>query len=189
MVSEHDLGLTSERELQAFLVTGLRDAGWTATREHRADALDRRVDIVARHPELGVAGIEAKYVTKSGPKEAGAAVDQILTRYAGETYDGSGIDMWGVALYGDGFLTSDTTDYEPYADSYQFACRRIVNQLGIGYVILHRDLVLLDFGVSIPALRIPLFNVSGAPTELGDGYADPDVNRLEAVIQERFPEQ
>jgi len=188
MVSEHDLGLTSERELQAFLATGLRDAGWTVTREHRVDASDRRVDIVAQNPELGVAGIEAKYVTNSGPKEAGAAVDQILTRYAGETYDGSEIDMWGVALYGDGFLTSDTTDHEPHTDAYQFACRRLVNQLGIGYVILHRDLVMLDFGVSVPALRVPLFNVSGAPRELCDGYADPDVDRLEAVIQARFPE-
>lgn len=186
MPSEHALTIENESDLQAFLANGMRDAGWTVTREHTPDNTKERIDVLGRHSDIGMVGIEAKYVTGSGPNEAGAAVDQILTQYAGKTYAGDNIDIWGIALYGGGLLTTDTTDYIADSQAYQFACRRIVNQLGIGYVIVHRNLTFLDLGVSVPALRVPLFDVAGGQVQ--DRYVQPDMERVHDLVQTRFPE-
>lgn len=186
MASESDLEIETEADLQAFFAGGMRIAGWDVHREHSPDQADVRADLLARRGDIGAVGIETKYVTNSGPRETGAAVRQLLTQYAGHTYDGDAVDIWGVVLYGDGLLTTDTRDYTAESQAYQFACRRLANQLGIGFGIIHRDLVYLDFGVSVPALRVPLFDLSHG--DIDDEYVDLDLSRLEDLIDSRFPE-
>jgi hypothetical protein len=183
--SEHDLEIDSEKEFQEYLVDGMKNADWGVDREVSPNGSQDRVDIIASKEGMATVGIETKYVTNSGPRETGKALTQIISQYAGERYDDMSVDVWGTALYGDGFFTTDFSDFSSHSEEYQFACRRINNQLGVGYVVNHRGLVIMDFGISVPELRVPLFSTDGG--RIDDDYVQCDIQRIQQKVSEQLP--
>lgn len=178
--------IASEDDFQKSLAEGMKKAGWRVEREVSPDNSADRVDIIGIREDIGKIGIEAKYVTNSGPKETGEALNQLLSQYAGKSYGDTSIDAWGIALHGDGLFTSDYGDYGPHSKEYQFACRRISIQLGIGYVINHRGMVILDFGISSPELRLPLFYTEGRQID-DKSYVQCDMDRIRDISSNRLP--
>lgn len=178
--------ITSERDFQDYLSVGMESAGWRVNREVKPNNDQYRADIIGTHDELGAVGIETKYVTNSGPKEVGEALNQIISQYAGNQFGDATVDYWAVALYGDGLFTTDSTDYAPQAREYQFASQRIANRLGVGFVIEHIEQVIIEFAPSTPTMRLPLFHTQSGLIQRGS-YVDWDLNQIRQVIEDRLP--
>lgn len=178
--------IESESEYQEWLASGMKRAGWTVKREVSPDTSNCRVDILAFREDIGTVGIESKMVTNSGAKETGEALSQLLSQYVGRTYGTRTVDAWALALYGDGFSTTDKSSSHSGTARTQAACQRIAIQLGIGYVLNHRGMVLADFSISEPELRLPLFHAHDG--RMGDGnYIRCDMDRIRRMTRNRLP--
>ena len=172
-----------EDDLQAWMERGMESNGWTVLREVKARNSNYRADIVAKHEDIGVVGIECKYVT-GGSIVAGHASRQIIEKYAGKKFFQWNVDAWGVCLFG--------REYRPKQMVYEkrqrearrqiATTKRILNGLGIGYVTTDNDWLMMQFLPSGRDVHIPLFGVdSDLETE------GVDTDRIRELIDERRP--
>jgi Holliday junction resolvase len=172
-----------EDDLQAWIERGMESNGWTVLREVKARNSNYRADIVAKHKDIGVIGIECKHVT-GGSIVAGEATRQIIEKYAGKKFFQWEVDAWGVCLFGREYRPKNMIlDRRQREARRQIATtKRILNGLGIGYVTTAEDWIMMQFLPSGRSVHIPLFGVdSDIETE------EVDFNRIMELINERRP--
>jgi hypothetical protein len=137
-MSNHTPEFEDEDDFRDWLEQQFSDDGWDTDHEVYPTSSKVRADLIVRNEEYGSIGIECKYM-RSGPngKKVGEALEQIVQKYRGKTYNGHTVDLWAFAPYfPEGVSTCTQT------------IRELLCHFGIGVIWTHKSQLKVDFAYS-----------------------------------------
>lgn len=173
-------GLSSEEDLQEWLVDVMDGFGWDAIREMSPDHSDYRADIVAKHGKFGWLGIETKFLRdKNWGRDLAHAHHQIVSQYRPRSYLGHDVDLWAICAY--------PSHVDRLREWNSPRMREFMNVYGIGWINLNDRWLEADFSYSDVSMKIPLGGVGRPVPE--DRIVETDVESVSGTVRRKIESQ
>lgn len=143
----------NEDELQDSLIELFRANDWTALKEVCPDWGQKRVDIIAEHPEYGRIGIETKFIrTGRDGRRLAEAFMQVTRDYWHREYNRSEIQLWAIApYYQPGSVRPPQND-----DQIQDFVKQFLTRVGVGVLDVHADTIKIEFSTASRGKTVPV---------------------------------
>jgi hypothetical protein len=172
-----------EESFRNWLEQQFIDDGWLTWSEVYPESDSVRADLIVRNREYGSIGIECKYMPspKAG-KKVGKALEQIVDRYRGKTYNSKTVDLWAFAPY----------FYKGAGQGTQ-TIRELLCHFGIGVIWTHKSHLKVDFAYSDRDTKILVkhFYFETTDEDVGEEYGDIDeieksvLSKVGKLVQEK----